>query len=139
MFHRRRSRTRKARCSGLQVSDRSIHAASSQVIDLGVNHPPRAATNRRARGGAFRKGWSQPLVDGCDQHGRFVADGELVVSRGDCTVALEAIDSALHRVALLVVVLVELRRPAAVGTALLAVGDLVALLRDRAADTRLRR
>jgi hypothetical protein len=43
----------------------------------------------------------------------------------------------LHRVALFVVGLVEFRRPAAVGTALLAVGDLVALFRDRAADTAL--
>ncbi|GAA3916687.1 hypothetical protein GCM10023084_79760 [Streptomyces lacrimifluminis] len=47
--------------------------------------------------------------------------------------ALEPVDSALHRVA----GLVELRPPATAGTALLAVGDLVALLRDRAADAAL--
>ncbi len=47
---------------------------------------------------------------------------------GDRAVAREAIDSALHRVALSVVGRVELRWPAAVGTAFPAVGDLVAFL-----------
>jgi hypothetical protein len=78
--------------------------------------------------------WLQPLVDGRDQHGRFVADREFVISGGHSTVALEAVDAALDRVALAVVGLVEARWPTAAGAELLAVADLVLLLRDRAAD-----
>jgi len=57
------------------------------------------------------------------------------MSGGDRAVALEAVDAALHGVALAVVGLVELRRPAPAGAALLPVSDLILLLRDRAADT----
>ncbi|MFI7406040.1 ISL3 family transposase [Streptomyces sp. NPDC049541] len=74
-------------------------------------------------------GFLQPLVDGGDQHGCFVADGKLVVSRGDRAVSFEAIDAALHRVAPFVVGRVEFWRTAAADAALLAVGDLIALLR----------
>lgn len=37
----------------------------------------------------MRRRWSQPFVDGCDLHSRFVADSELVVPSGDGPVALE--------------------------------------------------
>jgi len=50
-------------------------------------------------------------------------------------VPFQSVDSALHRVALLVVVLVEGWRPAASGAELLAVADLVGLLRDSAFDS----
>lgn len=82
----------------------------------------------------MRKCWSKPLVDGCDQHFRLVAHSQLVVSRGHRAVPFQPVDPALHRVALLVVLLVEGRRPAASGAELLAVADLVVLLRDGASD-----
>lgn len=47
----------------------------------------------------------------------------------------QPVDAALHRVALAVVDLVELRRSATAGTAFLTVADLVGFLRDGAADT----
>src|SRR5688500_3284493 len=78
--------------------------------------------------------WSQPLIDGGNEDGRLVADGELVIPRGDRAVPFEAIDAALDRVALAVVDHVELRRTSTAGAALLAVGDLVALLGNRALD-----
>lgn len=77
---------------------------------------------------------SEPFIDGCDEQGRFVTNGELVVSRGHCSMTLEAIDPALDRVARAVVLAVELRRTPTPGTELLAVADLVLLLRDGAAD-----
>lgn len=46
-------------------------------------------------------------------HGRFVADGQLVVPRGHGAVALEPVDRALDGVALAVVDLVEGGRSAA--------------------------
>ncbi|MFJ7116077.1 hypothetical protein ACIQW4_23245 [Streptomyces albogriseolus] len=69
----------------------------------------------------------EPFVEGCDQHGRLVVDGELVVSRGHRAVAL---DAALHRVALFVIDSVELRRTASVRAELPAVADLVSLFRN---------
>lgn len=51
---------------------------------------------------------AQPLVDGRDEDGRLVADRELVVSRGDGAVPLEAVDPALDRVTLAEVDWVEL-------------------------------
>ncbi|WP_257033593.1 hypothetical protein [Streptomyces sp. Ag109_G2-15] len=59
------------------------------------------------------KCWSQPLVEHCDQHGRLVADGKLVVPRSHGPAALEAVDPALDGMPLAVVGLVELRRPTA--------------------------
>lgn len=70
---------------------------------------------------------SQPFVDGRDEHGRFVADGELVVSRGHGLVPLRATDPALDSVPLSVVGLVEFRRPTATGAELLAVTHVVRL------------
>jgi hypothetical protein len=78
--------------------------------------------------------WSQPLVDGRDEDGRLVANRELVVARRHSAVPLEAIDPALDRVPSLVVLGVELGRSATTGAALLAVGRLVDLVRDGAAD-----
>lgn len=60
-------------------------------------------------------------------------DRELVVPRGHSPVPFEAVDSALDRVPSLVVLWVELRRPAAARSALLAVACLVGLVRDGAA------
>ncbi|MFC8714961.1 hypothetical protein ACFUCQ_34400, partial [Streptomyces sp. NPDC057197] len=37
----------------------------------------------------------EPLVDGCDRPGRFMADRQLAAPRGDSTVALETVDPAL--------------------------------------------
>ncbi len=82
----------------------------------------------------MRKCWSKPFVDGCDQHGGFVADGEFVVPRCHCAMSLEAVDAALDRVALFVVFPVELRWSASAGAEVLAVADLVRLLRDGAGD-----
>ena len=62
-------------------------------------------------------------MDGCDQYGRFVADGKFVVPGADGPVALEPVDPALDRVPPFVVVLVELWRPAAKRSALEAVAD----------------
>jgi hypothetical protein len=39
--------------------------------------------------------WSQPLVEDRDEDGRFVADGEFLVSGGYRPVPLEAVDAAL--------------------------------------------
>lgn len=77
---------------------------------------------------------SEPLVDGCDQHGRLVTDGQLVVPRGHRAMPFQAIDPALHCVAFLVVLLVEGRRPTAPTPELLSVANLVGLLRDGALD-----
>lgn len=74
------------------------------------------------------------VVPGAQAQGDWVADGEFLVPGGDRAVTLEAIDPAFDRVPLPIVDLVELRRPATVGAALLAVADLVGLVRDRAAD-----
>ncbi|GGU47293.1 hypothetical protein GCM10010289_79820 [Streptomyces violascens] len=63
-----------------------------------------------------------------------MANGEFVVTSSHGSVPFEAIDSALDSVPLAVVGLVELRRAASAGAELLAVADLVTLLRDRAAD-----
>lgn len=68
---------------------------------------------------------SQPLVDGRDEDGRLVADGELVVPRGDRAVALEAVDPALDSMTLAVVNWVEMRRPPTARAELLAVTRLV--------------
>ncbi|MGW0792989.1 hypothetical protein ACWD04_33540 [Streptomyces sp. NPDC002911] len=57
----------------------------------------------------MRWGRSQSLIDGCDQHRRFIADGELVVPGAHGTVSLAAVDSALDGVALAVVDRVEVR------------------------------
>lgn len=45
---------------------------------------------------------SEPLIDDCDQHGRFVADGEFVVSRGNGPMPLKPVDTAFDRVPLFV-------------------------------------
>lgn len=82
----------------------------------------------------MRKCWSKPLIDGCDQHGSLVTHSQLFVSRGDRAVPFQPVDSALHRMAFLVVLLVEGRWPAASGAELLAVADLVGFLRDGASD-----
>jgi hypothetical protein len=67
--------------------------------------------------------------------GGLVTNGQLVVSGGHGTVALEPVDAALHRVALLVDLLVECRSTAPARTALRAV-DLLGPGRSRlAADT----
>src|SRR6202008_4766949 len=79
--------------------------------------------------------WSQPLVDGCDEDGRLVADRELVVASCHRTVPFKAIDAALDRVPSLVVLGVERGWPAAARAELLAVASLVDLVRDGAADT----
>ena len=79
--------------------------------------------------------WSQPLVDGRDEDGRFVADREFVVARRHGAVPLEAIDPAFDRVLRLVVLGFELGRSAAARAALRAVGRLVGLVRNRAADS----
>ena len=76
-----------------------------------------------------------PFIENCDQHGRLVADGELVISRGHGSVALEAIDPALHRVALAVVSSVELRWAATAGAEVLSVASPVGWYRDRRLDT----
>ncbi|TCO55670.1 hypothetical protein EV192_10792 [Actinocrispum wychmicini] len=68
-------------------------------------------------------------------HGCFITDRELVVSGGHGTVALEPIDPALHRVALLVDVRVEGRWPATGLSPVLAMAYLITLLRDRAPNT----
>jgi len=80
-------------------------------------------------------------AEGRDQNGWWPAsssttpaDGELVVPRGDGAVAFEAVDRALHGVALLVVVLVEPGRSAAAGAEPVAVAELVGLLGDGALD-----
>lgn len=52
----------------------------------------------------------QPFVKDCDQHGSLVADGELVVARGDSAMPPQAVDAALDREALAVVGRVEIRR-----------------------------
>ena len=54
----------------------------------------------------------EPFADGGDVEGCLVADGELVVAGGDGPVALEAVDAALHGVALLVPLGIEGGRPA---------------------------
>jgi len=79
---------------------------------------------------------AEPLVDGGDVEGGFVADGELVVSGGDGAVALEPADPAFHGVAGLVQFRVEAGRPATGAALVLAVADLVGFLRDRAGDLR---
>ncbi|MEU7514037.1 transposase [Streptomyces sp. NPDC042898] len=63
----------------------------------------------------------QPLVAGSDEDGRLVADRELVVSRGDGAVSLEAVDSALDRMMLAVVRRIEMWRSTATGAELLAI------------------
>lgn len=75
------------------------------------------------------EGASQPLVYRGDQHRCVTADGELVVPGGNRAVAFEAIDPALDRMPLLVVVLVETGRAATVGAELSTVANLVRLLR----------
>ncbi len=82
-----------------------------------------------------RKRWSQPLFEGCDQHGRLVSDGEFVVSRGHSAVPFQPTDPALHRVPFLVVVLVEDRCASASGAELLAVAYSVCLFRGGASDS----
>ncbi|WP_443056719.1 pyridoxamine 5'-phosphate oxidase family protein [Streptomyces sp. NBC_00667] len=77
--------------------------------------------------------WSQP-VDSRYGDGLLIADRWFVVSRGDGTVPLEAVDPALDRVALAVVDQVELRRPTTARATLLAVTRLVGFVRDGAAD-----
>jgi hypothetical protein len=57
----------------------------------------------------------EPVVDGGDGDGGLLADLELVVPGGDGAVALEPVDAALHRMALLVDLLVEGWWPAALG------------------------
>jgi hypothetical protein len=79
--------------------------------------------------------WSQPLVNGCDEDGRLVADREFVVARRHGAVSFEAVDPALDRVPSLVVLGVELGRSATARAALLAVGRLVSLIRDGASDS----
>ncbi len=54
---------------------------------------------------------SQPLIDGSNEDGRLVADGEFLVASGHCPVPLEAVDPASDRMALAVVGLIELWRP----------------------------
>jgi hypothetical protein len=58
-----------------------------------------------------------------DQHDRFVAHGEFVVSRGDGPVSFEAVDAAFDCVTFFVVALVELRWPATLGAKSPAVTD----------------
>lgn len=82
----------------------------------------------------MRKCWSKPLIDGSNQHCRLVPHSQLVVPRGHRAVAFQPVDPALHRVAVLVVLLVEVRGPAASGAELGAVAYLVGLLRDGAVD-----
>lgn len=77
---------------------------------------------------------SEPLVESCDQHGRLVANSELVVPRGDSTVSLEAVDPALDRMTLTVVSLIELRWSTAAGAELPPVPRLVGLVGDGAAN-----
>ena len=72
---------------------------------------------------------SKPLVDNCDQHRCLVANGELVVSGSHRPVAFESVDPALDSVALAVVGLVELGRPASARAEIPPVSD--AVRRDR--------
>jgi hypothetical protein len=78
---------------------------------------------------------SKPVVDDGDLEGGFVADGELVVPGGHGTVPFEPVDAALDGVALPVVKRAERGRPATPAAPVLAVTDLVGLLRNRATDT----
>ena len=77
----------------------------------------------------------EPLVDGGDVHGGFVADGEFVVAGGDGPVALEAADAALDGVPLLVDLWVERWRAASGAAPVLAVAGLVSWFGDGAADS----
>ena len=76
----------------------------------------------------------KPFIDRGDDDRGLVSDGELVVSGSDGSVAFEAVDAAFHRVALLVDVLVKRGRSSTTPASVLAVADLVGLLRDRASD-----
>ncbi len=75
---------------------------------------------------------SEPFVDRREDHCGLVTNCQLVVSGSDGTIALEPVDAALHRVALLVDLLVERRSATTARTAVLAMADLVGLLRDGA-------
>ncbi|GAA0978366.1 hypothetical protein GCM10009551_016420 [Nocardiopsis tropica] len=77
-------------------------------------------------------GRSQPCVDGRDKASRLVSDRGPVVERGHRAVPLEAVGSALDRMALAVVVRVETRRPAAAGAEFPAVARLVGLAQGSA-------
>src|SRR4051794_4121748 len=77
---------------------------------------------------------SQPLVDRRDGHCGLVTDGEFVVACGHGPVAFERVDAALHAVTLFVGVLVERRSATTARTTVLAVADLVCLLRNGAPD-----
>jgi hypothetical protein len=63
-----------------------------------------------------------------------VADGELVEPGGQCPVAFEPVDAALHRMALAVVDRIEPGRPATAGPAPPSVAGLVGRFGDRGRD-----
>lgn len=67
-------------------------------------------------------------------HGRLVANREFVEPCGDASVAFEAVDAALDRVALLVDLWVECRWPPTGPAAVAAMPDLIRGLGNRARD-----
>jgi hypothetical protein len=84
--------------------------------------------------GPVSKSGQKPFVDHGDVDGGFVAGGEFVVAGGHGAVAFEAVDAALHGVALLVDAGVEARWSAALGPFLAPVGVLVGLAGDGGLD-----
>src|SRR5690348_12747380 len=78
---------------------------------------------------------SEPLIDRRNDNRCLVTDRELVVPRGHGTLALETVDPTLDRVTLLVDLLVERWPATTVRTTVLAVADLVGLLRNSAPNT----
>ncbi len=77
----------------------------------------------------------EPVVDGGEVDGRFVANGEFVEAGGHAAVTFEPVDAAFHRRASTVVDGGEGGRPATTAAAPLPGGDTICRFGNRAADS----